>query len=300
MLGKKNVCCIELGGTTSAVAIANEIGSFLWKKKGIPTAFPIRGEDAVKEICNEIKESGYDFEAIGIASFGPLNIEKGCIANTPKPNWKHFPLVEQIRKNLGTKVPIILETDVNAPAYSEFLALHERDSSVRAVAYLTVGTGVGAGVFVDGRPIHGIMHPEFGHIVLQAYPGDDFPGICPFHSNCIEGRITANSLAQRLGIKPEELKDVPNDHKVWDMFSYYIAAAATTAAYTYSIDRFVVGGGIMTGDNRGFLYEKANQYCKDMINGYLEVPKIQRPVYNKDAGLVGAAACALHPEVFIK
>lgn len=297
---KKRVCCIEIGGTTSAVAIAEEMGKFLWKKKGLPTAFPLRGEDCVKNICDTIKSSGYDFDAIGIASFGPLNIEKGSIANTPKPNWKHFPLVQQIREKLGTKVPIILETDVNAPAYSEYLALHETDKNVRAVAYLTVGTGVGLGVFVDGRTIHGILHPEFGHITLAPYPGDTFPGVCPFHSNCIEGRISAHALAERLNIKPEQLKDVPNDHKVWDMFSFYIASAATTAAYSYAIDNFVVGGGIMTGDNRSFLYDKANEYCKDMINGYLSPPLIRRPTYNKDAGLVGAAACALHPEIFVR
>ena len=297
---KKKVCCIELGGTTSAVAIATELGSFLWKKKGLPTAFPIRGEDAVKKICDTIKSCGHDFEAIGIASFGPLNIEKGMIGNTPKPNWKHFPLVEEIRSQLKTKVPIILESDVNAPAYSEYLALSKKDKNVKAVAYLTVGTGVGLGVFLDGHPLHGNMHPEFGHIILKEYPHDLFPGICPFHGPCIEGRISAGALAQRLGIKADQLKDVPNDDKIWDLFAYYVAAAATTAAYSYAIDQFVVGGGIMTGDGREFLYDKANNYCKDMINGYLAVPLIRKPVYNKDAGLVGAAACALHPEVFIK
>ena len=298
MSGKKTVCCIELGGTTSAIAFANELGSFLWKKKGLPTAFPIRGEDSIKLICNAIKETKTKFDAIGIASFGPLNISKGTIGNTPKPNWKHFPLIIEIRKNLETDVPIILETDVNAPAYSEYLALNEKGIKAKAVAYLTVGTGVGLGVFVDGHPVHGALHPEFGHIIVDQYKNDHFPGICPFHGNCLEGLISAGALSKRLNIKPEELKDVPNEHPVWDLFSYYIAKTATTSAYSYAIDYFVVGGGIMTGDNRGFLYEKANAYCKDFINGYLDEPKIIRPVYNKDAGLVGAAACALHPEVF--
>lgn len=219
---------------------------------------------------------------------------EGTIGNTPKPNWKHFPLVSEIRKNLETDVPIILETDVNAPAYSEYLALNEKGKKAKAVAYLTVGLGV----FVDGHPIHGSLHPEFGHIIVDSYKNDHFPGICPFHGNCLEGLISAGALAQRLNIKPENLKDVPNDHPIWDLFSYYIAKTATTAAYSYAIDYFVVGGGIMTGDNRGFLYDKSNEFCKNFINGYLDEPKIIRPVYNKDAGLVGAAACALHPEVF--
>lgn len=299
MSEKKRVCCIELGGTTAAVAIAEEIGSFIWKKKGIPTAFPIRGEDAIKAICEEINNCGYDYEVVGIASFGPLDIQKGGIANTPKPNWKHFPLIEEIKKNLNKKdVPIILETDVNAPAYSEYLALNEKGEKARAVSYMTVGTGVGLGVFVDGRTLHGILHPEFGHIVVDEYKDDKFPGVCPFHGRCLEGLISAHALAQRLNISTDELKDVPNDHEIWDIFCYYIARAAATAAYSYAIDNFVVGGGIMTGDNRAFLYDKANAMLKDMINGYLDAPLIRRPCYNKDAGLVGAAACAFHPEVF--
>ncbi|KAK8876375.1 hypothetical protein M9Y10_006578 [Tritrichomonas musculus] len=285
MSANKTVCCVEIGGTTSA-------------KKGITTAFPIRGEDSIKLICNAIKETGTKYSAIGIASFGPLNIAKGTIGNTTKPNWKHFPLVAEFRKNLQTDVPIVLETDVNAPAYSEYLALNERGKKAKAVAYLTVGTGVGLGIFVDGHPIHGALHPEFGHITIDPYKNNYFPGVCPFHGNCFEGVISAHALARRLNIKPEELKDVPNEHPVWDLFAYYIAKAATTAAYSYAIDYFVVGGGIMTGDNRGFLYDKANEYCKNMINGYLDEPIICRPVYNKDAGLVGAAACAFHPEHF--
>lgn len=300
MSEKKRVACIELGGTTAAVAIAEEIGTFLWKKKGIPTAFPTPGEEAIKQICDELNNCGYDFEAVGIASFGPLDIEKGGIANTPKTNWKHFPLIESVKKHLKKKdVPIILETDVNAPAYSEYLALNEKGEKARAVSYMTIGTGVGLGVFVDGRTLHGILHPEFGHIVVDKYKDDPFPGVCAFHGRCLEGSISATALAERLKIKPEELKDVPNDHEVWDYFCYYVARAAATAAYAYAIDNFVVGGGIMTGDNRGFLFDKANAMLKDMINGYLDVPIIRRPVYNKDAGLVGAAACALHPEVFV-
>lgn len=295
---KKTVCAIEIGGTTSAVAFSNELGKFLWKKKGIPTAFPIRGEDSIKLICDTIKKSGHEYSAIGIASFGPLRISEGKIGNTTKPNWKHFPLISEIRKNLNTKVPIVLETDVNAPAFSEYLALKQKGIKAKAVGYLTVGTGVGLGIFEDGHPIHGSLHPEFGHIIVDSYKNDYFPGVCPFHGNCFEGRISALALAQRLNIKQSELKDVPNDHPIWDLFAFYVAKAATTAAYSYALDQFVVGGGIMTGDNRGFLYDKANKYCKNMINGYLYNPHIRRPIYNKDAGLVGAAACAFHPEHF--
>lgn len=293
------VCCIELGGTTASIAIADGIGKFIYKKKGIPTAPPLTGDECIKLIADAIRESGQTYEAIGIASFGPVEIAAGKIGNTPKSNWRQYPLVESLRRELKTEVPIILETDVNAPAYSEYLGLISQNEPVKAVAYLTIGTGVGLGAFVDGKTIHGILHPEFGHIQLEPYPGDEqFEGVCPFHKNCIEGRISAVALAKRLNIKQEDLKDVPNDDKVWDIFAYYVGAAAATAAYCYGIDTFVVGGGIMTGDNRGYLYDKANEYCRKMINGYIQAPLIRRPVYNKDAGLVGASACAYHPEVF--
>lgn len=135
----------------------NELGKFIWKKKGIPTAYPIRGEDSIRLICNTIKEAGQKYSAIGIASFGPIKIAEGKIGNTTKPNWKHFPLIAEIRKNLNKDIPIILETDVNAPAYSEYLALHEKGIKTKSLAYLTVGTGVGLDTWCSSsrvRPHH--------------------------------------------------------------------------------------------------------------------------------------------------
>ena len=296
----KKVCCIELGGFSAAVAISDRVGSFLWKKKGIPTSNPISGDEAVKNICDAIRSSNHDFDSIGIASFGPIDIKNGMILNTPKPNWRQYPLVESIRENLKTKVPIILETDVNAPAYSEFLAQTNRDPSIQALAYLTVGNGVGLGVFMDGKTLHGIMHPEFGHMKLKHMPGDDFEGTCPFHKDCLEGLLSAGALAKRMGILPSEIRDVQSEDKIWNLFAYYVASTAASAAMSYSIDTMVVGGGIITAEGRGFIYNKANAFCTDMINDYIQVPKIIPPIYQEDAGLVGAAAIGFHPDVFIK
>lgn len=297
-MSSKPVACVELGGTTCAVAIATELGSFLWKKKGIVSAVPRPPVECVAEICETLKTCGYDFDVIGIASFGPLNLTKGEIANSPKPLWRGFPLLAEFKKHFPEK-KIFIETDVNAPAYSEYLALQgEEPNTVHSVGYLTIGTGVGAGVFSDGKTYHGCLHPEFGHIRVDRYPDDHFEGTCPFHGACLEGLISSGALAQRLGIDQADLPSVPNDDKVWDIFAFYVGQCAATAAMSYSLDKFYVGGGIMTGDGRQFLYEKANEYCKKIINGYIDAPEICPPHYLKDAGLVGAAAVAFHPEVF--
>jgi fructokinase len=220
------------------------------------------------------------------------------MGNTPKPGWANFPLVAELQSHFPS-VRIILETDVNAPAYSEYLAISLKIPGPHAVAYLTVGTGVGLGLFSDGKSYHGLMHPEFGHSIVGRYPGDTFEGSCPFHPGCIESLISAGALAKRLGIEPADLAQVANDNKIWDLFAFYIGESAANAALAYAIDFFVVGGGIMTGEGREFLFEKANEYCKQLLNGYIAAPKICLPEYLRDAGLVGASAVALHPEVFL-
>lgn len=298
MSDKECFGCIEMGGTTVSVAVANEMGSFLWKKRGIPSASPCDTHAVIKEVCETLQSSGYQLKGIGIASFGPLDIANGNIGNTPKGSWKQFPLVKEIQKYFPG-IPIVLETDVNAPAYSEYLAIRENtDPNAKSVCYLTVGTGVGGGVFSDGRSYHGLMHPEFGHVLLQKYEGDTYKGECPFHGACLEGLSCAKALSERLNITEAELPSIPNDHPIWDLFAFYIGQAASIAGYCYSADYFVVGGGIMTGEGREYLYDKANEYCKKFINGYITPPKVVPPHYLRDAGLVGAYAVISHKEVF--
>jgi fructokinase len=294
----KTVGCIELGGTSAAVAVADTIGHFLWQKRGIPTG-ALAPELAIAGICEELKKAPHKFDTIGVASFGPLNIAQGRMGETPKPGWRDFPLVAAISKHFPG-VKIILDTDVNGPAYSEYLALCKEDPSPHCVAYMTIGTGVGLGLVAEGRPYHGLMHPEVGHLSIKKQEGDKFAGACPFHGDCVEGLLSAVSLAKRLGIAQTELPGVPNEHPVWDQFSFYLAEAAVNAALAYAIDKLYVGGGICTGEGRGFLLERANEYAKQLMNGYVAVPSIELPHYLRDAGLVGAAALALRPEAFQK
>jgi fructokinase len=144
-----------------------------------------------------------------------------------------------------------------------------------------------------------MLHPEFGHALFLRYPGEGFAGTCPFHGgNCLEGLISAGALAARLGIAPADLAAVPNEDPVWDLFAFYLGQAAVNAALAYAIDYLFVGGGIATGDGRAFIFDRANEWCRKLLNGYVQAPVIAPPEYLRDAGLVGASAVALHPEVF--
>ncbi|EAX90263.1 ROK family protein [Trichomonas vaginalis G3] len=295
--GKKYACGIELGGQTAAFAICENLGSFLYKKKGIKTREPTTPDEAVEAIVEGIKSSGYEVDRIGIASFGPLDVYKGSIGNTPKPKWGNYPLVASIQKEFP-EAQVVLETDVNAPAYSEYLHLNSKDNTVKSVAYATIGTGVGVGVFCDGKPLHGKMHPEGGHFKPFHLPNDNFKGCCPFHGDCVEGMISAVALSKRTGLSLQQLPQIATDDPVWDCFTEYAAQLSANCALLYSLDYMVIGGGIVTAKGREYLIEKIQKRTKELLNGYIHVPKVIKPFYGGDAGLVGATAVALHPDVF--
>lgn len=295
-------CGIELGGQTAAIAIFKELGEFIYKKKGIPTREPITPSEAVENIAKEIQtyqqESGCVIKAIGIATFGPVFIKKGQIGVTPKPLWSNFPLVAEFQKHFKG-IPISIETDVNAPAYSEFQKYSESHPEACSLAYATIGTGVGVGACVDGHTIHGRMHPEVGHIKPVMHPKDsEFKGGCPFHGQCVEGLVSAVAIAERLGIKPNELQNIPDDHYVWEAFADYVGQLAASCALMYSLDAFVIGGGIVTAKGREFLIERIKEATERHLNGYIHVPDVIVPYYSQDAGLVGACAVAINPSVF--
>ena len=294
---QKHALGIEIGGQTAAFAISDKLGDLLYKKKGIPTRVPITPEEAKDNIVRAIKESGYEIGTIGIATFGPVDIYRGKIAKTPKPAWGGYPIQAKIQAEFP-EAKVVIDTDVNAPAYSEYLALKQKNPGVRSVAYATIGTGCGVGIFCDGKPLHGRMHPECGHFKPQRVKGDDFPGVCPFHGDCIEGLIAAPAIAARLGIKPNELATIPNDHIVWDYFAEYAGQLCASLALAYSLDAFVVGGGIVTAPGREYLIENIRKVTKRQLNGYIEEPEVILPAFGSDAGLVGATALALNPEIF--
>ena len=290
-LGKKLVAGIEIGGTSAAVAISDRIGNIIWKKKGIPTGTSLTPDQAVESFSKVLKGCGYNFEKIGIASFGPLDLKKGTMGNTPKPGWGQFPLVSAVQKRFPGK-KIILETDVNAPAFCEFVEYHKEDPSITSLAYITIGTGVGLGLYSDNKIYHGSMHPEFGHLKVHMRKDDNFKGTCPFHGDCIEGLVSSGGISKRLGIKADDIRYLKADNPFWDIYADYVGQCAASASLAYSLDAFVIGGGITTADGRESLYTKIQEYCDKYLNGYIKSPRILRPHYGKDSGLMGACAIA--------
>lgn len=161
--------------------------------------------------------------AVGIGSFGPLDPNPasatfGHILKTPKSGWSNTDVVGPLRDALG--VPVALDTDVNAAALGEHTWGAGQD--VRHLLYLTVGTGIGGGAVVDGQPLHGLLHPEMGHLLIPRVEGDDFAGSCPFHGGCLEGLAAGPALERRWGTRAEHL---PEDHPAWDLEAQYLARA---------------------------------------------------------------------------
>ena len=263
---------VRLATTTPARTIAEAIEFFAGQAKGTPLA------------------------ALGIASFGPLDLDPrsptfGSITTTPKPGWQHVDLTTPLRRALG--VPVTVDTDVNGAALAE----HRWGSGrgVGTLVYVTVGTGIGGGALVDGRPIHGLVHPEMGHVrVPHDRTRDPFDGTCPHHGDCWEGLASAPALAARWGREAEAL---PDDHPAWELEAHYLALGLTSVVLVLSPERIVLGGGVMT---RMQLYPAVRRELAALIGGYLRTPALGAgieayvvpPALGDRAGVLGALAIA--------
>ncbi|CAF0815722.1 unnamed protein product [Adineta steineri] len=268
------VAGIEMGGTGCKVAISNENGQYDNNYSlQIVTTDP---EYTLREIYEwlESKRSERPFVAIGIACFGPVDLDKtskhyGYITTTPKPGWQYVNVVGAFK---GLNVPVAFETDVNAPAMTE--AALRGDSSA---AYITIGTGVGVGLVLEGRPVHGLMHPEGAHIKCERFAGDDYAGDCPYHNSCIEGMSKAKAVADRLKISPNLLSKVPDDDPVWNIQAYYIAQLCASVIYLTSVKRIIIGGGLT---KRNGLFEHIRKHVLQILNSYLDIPAITNDIDN--------------------
>ena len=236
-------------------------------------------------------------QAIGLAPFGPLDLDPaspayGCMPATPKAGWSGANILEPFRQAFD--LPLVFDLDVNAAAFGEFTWV-PANQDLDSLVYYTIGTGIGAGIIVNGRIIHGLTHPEAGHIRLpHDWVRDPFPGVCPFHGDCFEGLATGPSLAARWG-QPGEC--LPEAHPAWDLEAGYIAAALVNTLLTVSPQRIVLGGGVM---ERGFLFPVIRRKVKELLHGYVVSPVfagglegfIVPPGLGKHAGVLGALAMA--------
>jgi fructokinase len=244
--------------------------------------------------------AGRELAAVGVACFGPLELDPasprfGDLLATPKPGWSGAPVAQTLRRRLG--VPVAVDTDVNGAALGEWRWGAARDCD--PALYLTVGTGIGGGIVLDGRPLHGLLHPEMGHIPLPRldWPDgrpDDFPGTCPFHGACFEGMASGPALAARAGVPAETLDP---EHPLWELAAGYVALALATYVLVLAPRRIVVGGGV---PQNGHLLRRVRRRLPRVLNGYVGRPQVDAgveeyvvpPRFGQEAGLVGALALA--------
>jgi fructokinase len=235
------------------------------------------------------------FGAMGIGTFGPCNLNPdspayGRLSTSIKPGWKEANMLEPFRQVFD--VPMRIDTDVNVAALGEYTWGAGQGTEV--LLYLTVGTGIGGGGIINGRMMHGLFHPEMGHIRVPRFEGDRFPGICPYHGDCLQGLASGPAMEARWG---QKAADLPIDHPSWRMEAYYLASAVNNYICTLSPNRIILGGGVM---NQKHLFPLIREEVKRLLNGYIQLPLIMKkieeyivpPGLGDRAGVLGAIALA--------
>jgi fructokinase len=234
-------------------------------------------------------------DAIGIGSFGPIDPRLssptwGQITTTPKRGWAHTDLAGEIGKRLG--VPVAFDTDVNAAALGE----HHWGAAVGldTFCYITVGTGIGGGAIVNGKLLHGLLHPEFGHLrIPHDRQADPFPGTCPYHGDCWEGLAAGPAVAARWGASPEEL----HEPRVWELEAHYLGLGLVSVISVLSPQRIILGGGVLATDG---LLQLVRRAVRDLVGGYIDARALDAdiddyvvpPALGRRSGVLGAIALA--------
>ena len=278
---------VEAGGTKfrcAAVSSDMVVIESCW----VPTTDPDTTLAAVAEFFDSVRPVA----ALGIASFGPVDLDPdspgfGSIMDTPKPGWSGAPILGRLSEALG--VPASIQTDVEAAAVAE-QALGPQPRP-RRLAYVTVGTGIGAAVAVDGAPWRGRRHSELGHIPVRRVAGDEYPGRCPFHRDCLEGMACGPAMAERWGLDPSEANGRDD---VWRLEAAYLAQLVRVLVYSFAPDRIVFGGGV---GSRPGLAEMIQAASRAELNSYADYISdddsfVTAPALGDDSGLLGAALLA--------
>ena len=292
MTNDQHIAGIELGGTKVVCGIATGAGEVL-QRTSIPTREPA---ETLIDIRNWLEPRLDDATGLGIASFGPVYVDPaspryGQIGTTPKTAWCDFDLLKAIRE--WADLPLALDTDVNAAALAEIrwgaASGHEN------VVYVTVGTGIGGGIVSNGRAVHGLMHPEIGHMKPRRLPDDDLDGMCPFHGDCFEGLAAGPAIRARWG-KP--LNELPADHPAFAMEADYLGQLAVNLLLTASPTKLIFGGGVM---NVVALLPMIRDAAARHLNDYLDLTNLSNaseelivtPGLESNAGLLGAVALVI-------
>jgi fructokinase len=284
---------VETGGTWCVCAIATGPDEVVAEEQ-----FPTTKPPETLERIVEFFQAGPNVEAIGIGSFGPVDLDVesatwGYVTTTPKPGWQRVSVAPVIRQRLG--VPVVFDNDVDAAALGEYR--WGAGQGAGSLCYLTIGTGIGAGLLIGGQPRHGLVHPEVGHIRLPREHDRDrgsFAGSCPVHGDCWEGLASGPALEARWGMAPDEL---PDDHEAWMLQAEYVALGILSIVLVFSPERVIVGGGVM--EHAGLL-DMVRRRVVELVGGYLPTPLLGDeiesylvvPALGDRAGVLGAIALA--------
>ena len=284
---------IEAGGTKFICAIATSPTTDPIATLKVDTTTP---EETFGKVIDFFKR--YDLRALGIASFGPIELHRespkyGYITTTPKPGWKNTDFAQFFQQTFD--VPTGFDTDVNAAALAEvsYGAAQGQSDAI----YITVGTGIGGGAVINGEMLHGLLHPEMGHLPVPRHPHDNYPGSCPFHHDCLEGMASGVAIEDRW---KRSASTLPPDHEAWELESYYLARGICAMVYTLSPLRIICGGGVM---DQKQLFPLIRKQVIEMLHGYIQgkaiIDRIDEfivPPGLKNPGAVGALELAHRAE----
>ncbi len=275
---------LETGGTWCVAAVGRGPDD-LDALERFPTTPP--GETVGR--CADFFKRNGPIERLGIGSFGPVDVDPasptwGNVTTTPKPGWAHTPVAKPLAQGLG--IGVVFDTDVNAAALGEYRWGAGQGSD--PFVYVTVGTGIGGGVVSSGRPVHGLMHPELGHVrIPHDLQRDPYGGSCPYHGDCFEGLACGPAIQQRWGVPGGEL---PDDHPAWALEADYLASGMVALACILSPHKIVLSGGV---GRRPGMPEAVATRLEELLADYMPAPQIVAPVLGDRAGVLGALALAM-------
>lgn len=281
---------LEAGGTKMVCAIGNENGEIL-ERVSIPTETP---DITMPKLISYFADK--EIDALGIGCFGPIDLNRdsdtyGCITTTPKLAWKNYNIVKMFQEALS--VPVGFDTDVNGSALGE--ATWGITKGLENSIYITIGTGIGTGIITNGKLLHGMLHPEGGHLLLSRHPKDSFEGTCPYHKTCLEGLASGPAIEARWGEKGTELA---KRREVWELEAYYIAQALVDYIMVISPQRIVIGGGVMHQEH---LLPLIREEVKRQLAGYIDTKELLNmdqyvvlPSLNDNQGIMGALKLGLN------
>jgi len=288
---------VELGGT-KCICLLGRGPDDIRAQISMPT-----GDDSdatlrrIESTLQEWQAAHGPIAALGVASFGPVDLSLssptyGFITSTPKPGWGHTDVAQRLRRSL--KIPLAFSTDVNGAALAE--GRWGAAQGLHDFAYITVGTGIGVGLIVADRPVFGFTHPELGHIRVARRQGDDWPGSCRFHGDCLEGLASGPAIERRLGIRAEHLKP---DDRVWELVVHALAQLLHTLVLATAPQRILLGGGVMNSQRH--LFAPLRRELQRSLNHYVEASQLTSgidayigpPALGEQVGPLGSLALAL-------